>query len=161
MDSGELTWRPRPDHHFADERAARAWNKRYAYKTAGSVNRQNGYRRIVLNNKGHQAHRVIYAMMNGEWPENEIDHINGKRDDNRWCNLRDVCRYEQTRNASIRSDNDSGITGVHYREDRQRWVAYIHSDEGDRLHLGNYETKPEAVAARLAAQKLLDYHENH
>lgn len=33
------------------------------------------------------AHRIIWHMMTGEWPQHPVRHINGDKLDNRWSNL--------------------------------------------------------------------------
>jgi len=43
-------------------------------------------------------HRLAWLLQTGSWPSNEIDHINGVRDDNRWSNLRDVSRAVNMQN---------------------------------------------------------------
>ena len=40
------------------------------------------------------AHRVVWMMVHGEWPEHTIDHINGVKTDNRIQNLRDITSLE-------------------------------------------------------------------
>lgn len=71
-----------------------------------------GYRRISLLGKQVSAHRLAVLWMTGSMPEDEVDHINGIRSDNRWANLR-VCDQSQNRqNVNIRSDNKVGVKGV-------------------------------------------------
>lgn len=45
-----------------------------------------------------KAHRVAFALMEGRWPNGDIDHINGNRSDNRWSNLRECSRSENLHN---------------------------------------------------------------
>ena len=48
----------------------------------------------MIYDKPYRAHRVIWALVHGEWPEGQIDHINGVRDDNRLENLRVVTNQD-------------------------------------------------------------------
>ena len=64
---------------------------------AGTINGR-GYRWIRVLNKRYQAHRLAWLFYYGEWPENEIDHINNDKDDNRITNLRDVTHGENQQN---------------------------------------------------------------
>lgn len=90
---------------------------------------KRGYVRTKLNSKMTFAHRVIWEMHNGEVPEGmEIDHINGVKHDNRIENLRCVDRFINCKNASKRSDNKSGTTGVSYSNSKQRWVVQLQKD---------------------------------
>ncbi len=52
----------------------------------------HGYVSIMVDGYLYQAHRLAWLYMEGYMPEQEIDHISRKRDDNRWCNLRVVNR---------------------------------------------------------------------
>lgn len=54
---------------------------------SGSKNK-DGYIEISTMGKVHMAHRLAWEMYHGVRPRNEIDHINGVRDDNRIINLR-------------------------------------------------------------------------
>ncbi len=56
---------------------------------AGSIGGK-GYRQIGFNGRNYAAHRLAWRLMTGEWPELEVDHINGAKGDNRWDNLRQV-----------------------------------------------------------------------
>src|SRR3989304_2031824 len=46
-----------------------------------------GYRRIQISGRKHYAGRLAWLYMTGSQPVNEIDHINGVRDDDRFSNL--------------------------------------------------------------------------
>lgn len=118
---------------------------------AGSVERQ-GYRVIGLDGQLYKEHRLAWLYVHGVWPTNTIDHKNGKRDDNRMCNLRDVPHSENMRNLSKpRSNNTSGYLGVYPY--KGKWHAAIRID-GKQKVLGVYETPEKAHAAYLKAKVL-------
>jgi hypothetical protein len=68
-------------------------------KEAGSY--RNGYRLVEYCGKPYSVHRIIWLLTYGNWPNGEIDHINGIKDDNRICNLRDVSHRGNTQNKDI------------------------------------------------------------
>lgn len=72
----------------------------------------NGYYQVNLNYKMYYAHRVVFAIVHGRWPNGIIDHIDGNTTNNHPANLRDVTDSENNQNQKIRKDNVLGITGV-------------------------------------------------
>lgn len=124
---------------------------------AGSPN-SDGYLRVKINNVAFRVHRVIWLITYGEWPEGQIDHINGVRDDNRIENLRAVSVVGNQQNQHMRVDNTSGTTGV--RLESGAWTAKIRV-RGKRLHLGRFKSMEEAAAARKSAELLYGFHPNH
>jgi hypothetical protein len=103
--------------------------------------------------------RLAYFIACREWPDC-IDHINGDRSDNRLQNLRSVTVSDNNRNHPIQKRNRSGAHGVRHDARRNRWRAEI-TFEGKITFLGSFKNLDDAVAARLAAQKSLGFHENH
>ncbi|KPG72888.1 HNH endonuclease signature motif containing protein [Pseudomonas libanensis] len=127
-------------------------------QVAGFV-RSDGYRMIRVRVKQYLAHRLAWLMVTGSFPENQIDHINGIRGDNRWCNLRAVTKQENDRNRAVRCDSASGCIGVRRHTRADGWVARI-TVSGKRINLGYFKDLLSAVAARKSAEAKHGYHEN-
>lgn len=119
----------------------------------------SGYRIVYAGNRILKAHRVAWYLVHGEWPK-AIDHINGDPGDNRLDNLRIAGQAENMRNASLYSNNKSGVPGVRWRADKGRWVASIKVD-GRHISLGSHLEFDAAVAARKNAETKYGFHPNH
>lgn len=157
--NGSLCWRDRAVDCFATPRAYSTWNKRFANKEAGGL---SGFGYLYVTIYGHLMlkHRVVWAYVYGEWPENQIDHINGNRLDNSISNLRHVTHAENGRNAKKPSNNTSGTAGVSFHFKSQKWRSYIKSNQ-KVVHLGLFENKDDAIAVRKLAEKNYGFHKNH
>lgn len=116
--------------------------------------KNNGYVVIRVNNKRYKAHRLAWLYVHGKWPDNDIDHINGVRDDNRISNLRDVSRSVNSQNErKARPNNKScGLLGATWHKRTKRWRAQI-CIQGKKKHLGYYKTPEQAHAAYLEAKR--------
>lgn len=125
---------------------------------AGGINK--GYRRIIVDGVSYQAHRLIWLYMYGAFPKHHIDHINHNRSDNRLVNIREVTSAGNNKNLGLRKDNSSGVTGVRWRKQRNKWVAHIVVSK-KQISLGHFDNKNEAICARLHANRLYKFHANH
>ena len=81
-----------------------------------------------------------------------IDHINHNRIDNRKQNLRIVTIRQNNLNKKKSVYNTSGVTGVYYKKNNNKWIANI-SIDGKNKHLGCYETIEDAIKARKEAEE--------
>lgn len=88
-------------------------------------NTKKGYVRISLDKRFIYAHRAAWIMHYGVYPSFTIDHINGIKDDNRICNLREASFCENNQNKKIISTNTSGVKGVSYDKNQKKWRATI------------------------------------
>lgn len=79
QDTGMLVWKYSPDQ-------TSQWNGKYAGRYAGTLG-QNGYVKVGINGKVYGAHRLIWTMVTGRWPSNQVRHLNHDGYDNRWSNL--------------------------------------------------------------------------
>jgi len=163
-ETGDLFWMARTPDAFSCPRRIQSWecnrwNSRHAGKEA-LASHNNGYKSGSLLGSWCLSHRAIWALVYGEWPEQDIDHINHIRDDNRLVNLRAVSRKENTRNQVLRRTNKSGVMGVHWDNARTKWISRI-SSGGKRLNLGAFDNKEDAVMVRMNAEISLGYHANH
>ncbi|HGO4161871.1 TPA: HNH endonuclease [Serratia marcescens] len=120
---------------------------------SGSKNK-DGYIEISTMGRVHMAHRLAWEMYHGVRPRNEIDHINGVRDDNRIINLREATRSENNRNKVVNKSSTSGIKGVTYHKQHRKWSSRIFVN-GKNKNIGYFNTKEEAADAyRKEAIKL-------
>ena len=115
---------------------------------------KDGYVKISIDEVKHQAHRLAWLYMTGSYPpaDMQVDHINGVRDDNRWCNLRLVThtenqayRIESGRTRASRSA--SGFRHVYWDGRKGKWFVQVRVNK--KIHHGGYHM--EAEAAALAA----------
>ena len=159
-ESGRLRWKPRPLEMFLSSRGAKTWNTRYAGKDVGTVvghksGKYTKYKNVIIRPNRYKAHRLIWLMKTGAWPNGHIDHIDGNGLNNSWGNLREATSSQNACNQKVRSDSTSGVKGVSYDKKRGLWYVYIDVDK-KRKHLGRYGTKDEAISARSVAEKI--YH---
>jgi len=123
------------------------WTTSDRSKKAGNrvgVINHEGYRVFGFNGKQLKEHREVFYLHNGYYPD-QIDHINGVRDDNRPENLRPVTNCQNQYN---RSD----VKG--WRKARKGFEARI-SYEGVRKSLGYFNCPTAAHLAYVQAAKAL------
>jgi len=123
--------------------------------------RGNFYRYVMIDKQSYSAHRLAWLIVTGEWPEAEIDHINGDGADNRWSNLRQVSSSENRRNQRRRVTNKTGVIGVHWCKSSRVWRASIKPSGEKRQYLYNGKDFFEACCARKSAEVKYDFHPNH
>ncbi len=143
--------------HYDQESGIFTWKVRTAHNVkvgdvAGSVNGR-GYLQIRLQSRHYLAHRLAWLYMCGEWPEDQLDHVNRDRSDNRIANLREVTNKQNHQNKSKYSHNTSGHTGVYWNKQNSKWRALIMHNR-KLIHLGYFTDIEDAIAARKAAEKL-------
>lgn len=108
-----------------------------------------GHIRTTQNGKTLYLHRLIMGAADNE----QIDHINMDKTDNRRCNLRFANHAENQRNKGLRSDNTTGFKGVCFDKSKGKYIAYINLN-GVRTYLGLFADKVCAAKAYdLAALK--------
>lgn len=111
-----------------------------------------GYLKVYHEGRRVFAHRLAWFLTYGEWPVDEIDHINRNRLDNRITNLRVVTRSVQVQNKIY--PNTTGWRGVKFHIRSGRWNARI-TKGGVTRSLGLFDTPREAhIAYALEALEI-------
>lgn len=124
-------------------------NRTRAGSIAGNVG-SHGYRVIEIHSTPYKAHRLAWLFETGQWPEVQIDHINGVRDDNRIANLRDVDRRTNLENQRKgQAGSAVPLLGVVRRGNSFRAVI---SSRGKMSWLGTFKTPEAAHEAYLKAK---------
>src|SRR5712671_3859086 len=104
-----------------------------------------GYWKIRLDGEAYFCHRLAWLYVYGQWPSDQLDHINLHRDDNRISNLREATQSQNQWNRPI--------LGVNFHKANRNWTARI-SVNGNRFFLGSFKNRDEAIAAyKNAASK--------
>lgn len=140
-ETGHLTWNiedPRPGPQVKG-------------KLAGSRH-SRGYWHVGIDGRLYLAHRLIWLMVHGYWPE-QVDHIDGNPANNALTNLRACSHSENHQNRSISPLNTSGVPGVRWDKSCRKWRATIKVNR-ERIHLGLFDSIDAAGDAyRQAKQK--------
>lgn len=111
----------------------------------GGVSKR-GYIQLTYEGTTYVVHRLIWMWVYSEEPE-QIDHINGDRQDNRLENLRNVDHKTNCRNKRKSTANKSGFNGVIWDIETWQWRAQININ-GKTIHIGSYNTPQDAADAR-------------
>lgn len=149
-EKGHLVWRERPREHFANDGRWKAWNKTYAGTLALNACTDGRYLRGTIGSVAYYAHRVIWAVVTGEWPHGEVDHIDMNKKNNAWANLRIATRQQNMRNRPALSRNATGLKGVCKCHRSERWIAQI-SIKGKNCTIGRFGCPTAAYLAYVKA----------
>lgn len=109
----------------------------------------NGYAKSNKSSLGNaiKLHRLII-----DCPDDKVvDHINHNGLDNRKENLRICTQHQNCMNKSKRVNNTSGITGVSWDKESNKWKSQI-AINNRKINLGRYSTKEEAIRVRQEAE---------
>ncbi|MFB5952099.1 HNH endonuclease [Klebsiella pasteurii] len=101
------------------------------------------YGTINIKGKSYLIHRLAWFYVHGEWPENDIDHINGNEKDNRIANLRCATRQQNSWNRKLAANNTTGYKGVSQCRRTGLYVAQI-KQNGKVTVIGRFYSAEEA-----------------
>lgn len=158
--TGRLFHKSRPVEWFSTQMACDLWNAKWSGREAMTSIHESGYRFGSLFRGNAKAHRVLWKMLYGGLCPEEIDHKNGIPHDNWPDNLKASDRLRNSWNQKKRATNTSGVNGVRWNKDRNRWSARIMIEYREK-HLGYFKTKEDAAKARREADKKYGFSERH
>lgn len=118
---------------------------------AGHINAQ-GYVIVKYKTQAYKAHRLAWLLYYKQWPEHDVDHIDGNKSNNSIKNLRDVPRSINALNTKPISSNKSGYRGVSLHNGK--WRARIMIN-GKSTIIGTFNTPEEASEAYITFKKNL------
>jgi hypothetical protein len=115
----------------------------------------SGYLQVDLCKIGKKSNKLIHRLVANafiENPDNKIcvDHINCDKINNCVNNLRWATISENQMNSKKPKTNTSGIKGVYWNKQHNKWCAYIQVN-GKQLHLGLFDDIEKAKETRQSA----------
>ena len=140
----ELLLRMKKNYTY-DAKSGRLTSSRYGRAIRGKKHGKKGY--LAVNCRiGKKLvvvylHHAVWAVCKGRWPEQQLDHINGNKQDNRIENLREVNASENRMNVlhPWKPNAKTGLPGVnkhgsgyrikvaqHHYHFRDRFLAFYH-----------------------------------
>lgn len=119
----------------------------------------HGYVRVMLNGRKYRAQHLAFALM-GDVVPLCVDHINGIRNDNRWCNLRPASIALNNKNAVRKRTGSTPHKGVTWSKAHNKWKCRINND-GVTEYLGLFADLDVAVTAWQTRAEQLKYSARH
>lgn len=153
-ETGEFRWRARPADHFNDPRVFTRWCRHKVGTRAFSIRKNHPYPTSCVTYQGREielmAHRVAWALVTGEYPKDQIDHINCDGHDCRFSNLREANQSLNNANRRRNKTQKGPLKGVAQHPKTGRWKSQIQVN-GVSHYLGYFATAEDAHAAYVAA----------
>lgn len=121
-----------------------------------------GYRCLSIDGFQVMAHRAAWAVVTGAWPMGHIDHIDGVRSNNSFCNLRECTQGENMQNIK-KKFRPLGVdlpTGVSFHKKTKKFRAVI-TVNYKRHHLGYFDCPGNAGEAYKLAKASMHKFQNH
>lgn len=134
-------------------RISRTSNRIRLGDAVGTLHR-TGYLTVEIMGKQYPLHRIIWMMVEGKWPAQQIDHKDTDRANNRWANLREATNGQNTCNQKLRVTSKTGLKGVSFVSTKKKYKATIGLNNKD-IHLGFHDCK---ACASFAYQIAADTH---
>lgn len=123
-----------------------------AGSVAGNID-SHGHRQIKIDQIRYMAHRLAWLYFYGQLPNEEIDHINTIKNDNRINNLRMATHSQNMMHRGKNNNNTSGYKGVFWLKCASKWMAIIRVNR-KRIYLGLFDSPFKAHEAYCEAAKL-------
>lgn len=123
--------------------------KQWKWTCGGSITKKF-YARRYSKGKTIYMHRQIM-----DFPDLEVDHVNGNTLDNRRKNLRIATHTENSKNRMVNKNSSSQLKGIWWYEKLKRWQVYIKTDR-KRKYLGVFKDK--ILASKAYNDAALKYH---
>jgi hypothetical protein len=150
---GRVFWKRRPKKHFVSLRERSRWNTRHGGGEAFTSADYKGYKRSCLDGVVVFANKVIWKLVTGKDAPEIVDHKDRNNSNNCWCNLRLATTCQNAMNHKKLISNTSGVTGVVFHKRTGKWHAMINANK-ERIFLGAFDSKEEAIFARKAAEPI-------
>ena len=121
--------------------------------TPAGCRTRDGYWTVGVQGKQYLAHRLVWAIVNGEDPTCQIDHVHGREAGNHIENLRLAPNDDKDnqQNRKKYRNNTSGFMGVSWAKRDKKWRAQIKANK-KVYALGTFNTPEEAYEVYLKAK---------
>ena len=154
----------RTDSHFTKEHLQSLfdyrdgnlfWKKTKGRLKAGSLagTKSHHYWQTCIDYVIYRNHRLVWIFHHGYSPFS-VDHINGDTFDNRIENLRECTASQNQQNKKFQKSNTSGIKGVGWCKQKQKWRARLLVD-GKEFHIGFFDNIKDAEIEISQKRKIL------
>lgn len=145
-----LRYKPKTGEFFWLRRPGKGTRSDLVGRRAGYPVRK-GYWDIEIGGRAYKVHRLAWLYVYGDWPKDQIDHINRDKADNRIVNLREAANGQNGANSKPKPSR-SGLKGAHWQKREKKWSSDIHRN-GRKEWLGFFDTAEAAHKAYCKAAK--------
>jgi hypothetical protein len=118
---------------------------------AGSIS-TSGYITIKIDRVQFFGHRLAWFYMTGKWPDNQIDHEDLNKSNNKWSNLREATGTTNNFNKALAKNNKLGFKGLYFDKRYNKFRAVININK-KCIFLGHFTNKDDAASAYNEAAK--------